>query len=231
MQKPLTLREWQGMFNRIFEQRNAKVPLTDIWLHLMEEAGEVAEDLRKEDFRALAQDLPDVFAWLCAFANKFGVELDEIVWEKFPAICPYCEREARCICIADSYPKYDPTRLVDYRRQVDKKPRTLDEWQGMFQTIYGNVNKIVPRFGIGFHLMEEIGEVAREIRYGNRENCKAELADVFAWIIAIVMKVQADFESFSLAESLWKTYPGICKVCKNERCTCEVRPTLRGPKE
>jgi len=87
MQKPLTLKEWQKMFGHVFEQRNTRVPLTDIWLHLMEEAGEVAEDLRKEDLRALSYDLPDVFAWLCAFANKFGVELDEIAWYKFPAIC------------------------------------------------------------------------------------------------------------------------------------------------
>jgi NTP pyrophosphatase (non-canonical NTP hydrolase) len=197
----------------------------------MEEAGEVAEDLRKEDFRALSRDLPDIFAWLCAFTSKYGAELEEIVWHKFPAMCPYCEREQRCICIAESYPKYEPGRLNDYRNRAERKPRTLEEWQRMFQAIYGNVNKVVPRSAIGFHLMEEISEVAKEIRYGNRENCKAELADVFAWIMAMVMKIQLDFREFSFSDALWEAYPGICKICKKERCTCEVRPTLRSPRE
>ena len=228
MDRPLTLAEWQTMFNHIFGRRNAGVPLTDIWLHLMEEAGEVAEDLRKEDFSMLRQDLPDIFAWLCAFANKYGIELGQVAWDKFPGICPYCQRERRCVCIAESYPEYDPTRLIDYRHRQDGRPRTLTEWQEMFETIYGNVNKVVPRFGIGFHLMEEIGEVAREIRYGNRDDCKAELADVFAWVLAIVMKVP---EVGSFSDAVWEAYPGVCKICHKERCACTVRPTLRGPKE
>lgn len=231
MQKPGTLNEWQTMFSKIYGRHNSKVPFPEIWLHLMEEAGEIAEDLRKENFKRLSYDLPDVFAWLCAFSNKFNVSLDELVWNKFPAICPYCEQEENCICIAASYPDYNPTRLRDFRKRDEKKPETLEAWQNMFKTIYWNVNRDRPRFAIGFHLMEEIGEVAKEIRVGDREKCKEELADVFAWIIALVMKAEADFDDFKFSDELWKAYPGICKDCKNEECTCKVRPTLHTIKD
>lgn len=226
MEKPVTLREWQAMFGTIYGDRNSKVPFPELWLHLMEEAGQVAEDLRKEKFKRLSYDLPDVFAWLCAFANKYSVDLSDVVWNKFPAVCPYCEREEHCICIAGSYPDYEPPRLNDFRLRADKKPEKFEGWENMFRKIYGNVNRTLPYFAIGFHLMEEIGEVAKEIRVDDREKCKEELADVFAWIIGMVLKVQLDFNDFVFTDELWATYPGICKDCKNEKCNCKVRPTL-----
>ena len=226
MQRPVSLKEWQALFENIYGERNSRVPFPELWLHLMEEAGQVAEDLRKERFKRLSFDLPDVFAWLCSFSNKYSVDLSELVWNKFPAVCPYCEREEHCICIAGSYPEYNSTRLKDFRLRLDKRPEKFEDWQNMLGKIYGNVNRTVPYFAVGFHLMEEIGEVAKEIRVDDREKCKEELADVFAWIIAMVLKVQSDFNDFVFSDELWKTYPGICKDCKKEQCNCKVRPIL-----
>jgi len=209
MQRPQTLREWQDMFKRLYGERNASLSCSEVWLHLMEEAGEVAKDLRYEDFIKLREDLADVFAWLCAFANRYGVGLDEIVWNWYPNICPRCGKPKDCTCIVQwPRPAKNLKRLEDYRRQREKEAFSLEEWQQMFTRIYGNVNRIVSRSAIGFHLMEELGEVAREIRVGNREKCKEELADVFAFIMAMVMKMP---EIGTLSDCVWEFYPGIRK--------------------
>ena len=89
----------------------------------------------------------------------------------------------------------------------------------MFRTIYGNVNSVVLRSSLGFHFFEEIGEVAREIRIQDRKRLEAELADVFAWTMAMAMKVP-ELQSFSSA--MWEVYPGICKICRQNECICHL---------
>lgn len=223
MQRPQTLYEWHEMFMDIYGERNKKMTRSEIWLHLVEEAGEVADDLRYEDFEKLQEDLPDVLAWLCGFAGAvLGRNLEEIVWEWYPSICPRCGKEKLCTCIAQiPRPSKDLELLKRFRRSEQKKPSSLEGWQEMFTEIYGNINKIMSRSAIGFHLMEEIGEVAREIRRADWKKCEEEVADVFAFIIALVMKLP---EFGNLSDALWNRYlDRKCWKCNKEKCECPLR--------
>ena len=133
-EKPATLKQWQKMFKEIYGKTNSGLRASDIWLHLMEEAGEVAKAMRKEDFLHLQQDLPDIFAWLCSFANRTGIDLEDALWQKYPSVCPYCLQDKYCVCIAESHDTYDDVRLVGYRKQ-NHKPVEFAEWEKMFRDI------------------------------------------------------------------------------------------------
>jgi len=74
------------------------------------------------------------------------------------------------------------------------------EWVNTFERIYGNLDRIQSIEQICFHLTEEIGEVARELRLVRENHQKKklkervkklqdELADVFDWLIALLLKI------------------------------------------
>ena len=73
---------------------------------------------------------------------------------------------------------------------------------------------------IGFHLMEEVGEMAKEIRK-EKPAFEEAVADVFAWIIALTMKLP---QIVPLNEITWAVYPGVCKTCRQSPCECSVYP-------
>lgn len=217
--RPKTLQEWQDLFNDIYGEKNKRLDTYKIWMHVVEEVGEVARQLRKENYDELRKSLPDVFAWLCAFCNHRSIKLEEAVWYKFPAICPFCGRESRCICIAESYPSYEPARWVHYRNRRERRPVTMQDWYNMFKEIYGNVNRIVMTPSVGFHLMEEIGEMAKQLRRDTPSGYEEGVSDVFAWLIALTMKLP---QIGMLDEATWALYPGVCKLCSKRPCDCSI---------
>lgn len=217
--RPFSLAQWQQLFRAIYGDRNKELTPGAIWLHLMEEAGEVAKDFRRENYRQLEQDLPDVFAWLCGFASSYGLELEEVIWESYPRVCPYCLAKTDCLCIGRTKEKKNVEALGNHRHSEDH-PGSLDDWVDMFRDIYGGVNAIQSRAAVGFHLMEEIGEVANEILKDNTARCREELGDVFAWLVGVHIKAQSDQgeQSRTLSEVIWRTFPGHCKLCQRNPC-------------
>lgn len=217
---PKTIKEWQQMFHRIYGKNNDHLTDVDAWLHLTEETAEFAKVMRKENYAELRQSLPDLFAWLCAFANRSGIDIEGALWEKYPRVCPYCEKRTNCVCIAEAqHVKYDPDVLKNFVKN-NSRPRSVSEWHAMFKDIYGNMNRVLSRDSIGFHLIEEVGQVARKIREKKPDEYAIELADVFAWLIAVTMKLEGEIPS--LDTITWEMYPGICKRCKQAECICLV---------
>ncbi len=222
MEKPQSIRQWQGLFFSIYGARNDEIySPSDILLHVIEEMAELAEHLRKEDRESVVKNIPDVFGWLLAFCNTCeptGIDLENAVWHKYPSVCPYCLQEKNCTCISQELKYKDDRELLEkYRNRMKQKPFILDGWQQMFERIYGRVNKIKFQVQIWFHLFEEIGEISRAFRLGPRAELEAELADAFAWLVAACNKLQ-----ISLSEVTWQTYPGKCRTCLKEKCQCPV---------
>jgi len=75
---------------------------------------------------------------------------------------------------------------------------------------------------IGFHFLEEVGEVAEELsrKNQNREMCKDEIADVFAWLVALTERVNKLFDGYSIEDGIYTMYPGSCKACGGNPCSC-----------
>jgi NTP pyrophosphatase (non-canonical NTP hydrolase) len=248
--EPKRLHEWQQLFETIYCKRNDKRSDESILLRLVEELSEVSEALREENFRLsevaearkisigeleqelrinpekihiLEWELPDVFAWLCAFATCVHHELEDDMWHKYPRICPYCSEKRNCLCIAKS-PDEKPSKekleeKLSYARKNGKHPESLDDWQACIDRLYKKINRVQEEEVIGFHLHEEVGEVSREFRKMeedtgfSQKDLSCEIADVFSWMLALASRM-----GLNMAEITWNKYPEVCAYCLEAEC-------------
>lgn len=226
------LRKYEQMFARIYGEHNRFLSNEHILLHLVEEAGELAEDLRKEQIvskkdskgnsNGLLVNIPDIFAWICAMSSRHG-SLEDMIWEKFPGMCPYCFSHSDCQCIA-SKPHYTDAqkaeRLDSARKDLSKRPTTFVGWQQMLNSIYGKVNRSHSLDQLGYHLSEEIGEVAKALRLRDK-SMLLELADVFGWLVGMTHKISAmTCSEYRLDDMVWQRFPGRCPHCNETICVC-----------
>ncbi len=63
---------------------------------------------------------------------------------------------------------------------------------------------------------EEIGELARAIRHGDRKHMREELADVFAWLCTLANLAELDIE-----EAILEKYKEGCPRCGAKPCKCK----------
>jgi len=218
--RPKSLAELQKMFLVIYDDHNReRYSDADLLLHVFEDISESLESIRKEHLQEVVKNLPRTFAWFMAFCNRMEIDLSKVVWHKYPNLCPYCLKSAHCACISHEL-KYRPTDsdLTQYRRDMTYMPVTLSDWQTMFDHIYGRINRNVASFtAVYYHLVEELGEVSKDFRFKNRSGIEAEVADFFAWILAVSIKLGVDLDS-----AAWACYPGECNKCRKSKCECPV---------
>jgi NTP pyrophosphatase (non-canonical NTP hydrolase) len=223
-----SLNQWQNYFESIYEERNRKIKNVEvIWFRVLENASKVAEDLRRYKYGNAMENLSHMFCWLCGFCSRTKRNLGETVWKKYPYVCPYCREDRDKVVKSCNCPGHrmeteeTPTHrkekmineeILDYFRKTfkKKKPRSLDGWVSMFDKLYKNSNYSASIEHIGFHLMEEIGEVSRAWRRKqefekrkekNSDIKKAraqleldldyEIADVFSWMCALINKISS----------------------------------------
>ncbi len=67
-------------------------------------------------------------------------------------------------------------------------------------------------------LLEEVGELIRSYRRGEKENLGSEMADVVAWLASVANLLEIDLES-----EIMKKYPLRCPLCSSVPCVCPFR--------
>ena len=180
---------WVTEFYEIYKNKDRKRSVSDMWLHLVENASKVAEALRRNDLGMASSELAHVFAWLCSFVAKCqdkdleANNIDKIylldepfsdtVYKLFQNLwCKVC-RASPCRCALDRV-RYETK--IRSKIQIGKRlassippderhkiPPTLDKWIEMFEDIYENSDYGYPIDYICFHFLEEVGEVCRAI--------------------------------------------------------------------
>jgi len=266
-----------------------------LWLHVIEEASELAEALRYASIEGIKQNIIGIFAWFGAFLqrikdHRFGpftfkeilvrrlidisnavikemkgarssrsaklgnenlerikeeiksqVEekyADLIILSKYPRCCPFCECEKHCNCLGMSEKDYkerkEELEKVEVRARIMKEhgaikisnnepkfevpEKGVRGWKDIFKNIYYRQIRSQTLEQVGFHLMEEIGEVARALRKakearGEEEICKEvanlqdELADTFDWIMAILLKIEVLLKEDFMISVLFLDHP------------------------
>lgn len=230
-----SLDQWVDMFSDIYGSRNRGQSDESLWLHVVEKTSRLAENLRKQHIpprlnkkgklAGVLVDIPDTFAWLSAFTSRVG-SLEEMTWSKYPGACPYCLVEENCVCLGGKPSLSDEeheTKLKALRENKIYQPKTLNAWQEMFGRIYGRANKIQSLDQVGFHLMEEVGEVAKAFRLQSSQELKEELADVFAWLMGLTIKCSdLTGENYHLSDITWSRYPHQCPHCQANPCHEEI---------
>lgn len=73
----MQISQFQRLISEKFEKRDRQrgTPATFMWF--MEEVGELATALVKDDHQNKQQEFADVFAWLCTLANISDVDLEK----------------------------------------------------------------------------------------------------------------------------------------------------------
>ncbi len=170
--------------------------------------------------------------WEAVFNIK--TELSDMIWGKYPSTCCHClEREygetkqmpvkpfepyRRCNCLT-IYPaveyRKDREEIKQKRREFadntkKRKPQTLAGMEKMFHEIYEANTSVWTIESIGFHLLEEVGEISRALidlytkRHLDNQGSKRieamsagvcdEVAEVFSWMCSITGKLQRLFK-------------------------------------
>lgn len=212
---PVSLGDWQRMIWGIYREKDLRdYTISDMVLCLIGTYRGIAQGIRKESREEVLSALPKAFIWLLSSCSMLDLDMERIVWAKYPGLCPYCGAGQYCSCIAQ------PEKLtILYRNDGGIPPSSLDEWQRMFEKIYGRVNRLVALTTVGFHFGEELSEVSTAFRFRDREDGRQalgdELADVFAWLMALAIRYNV-----ILGILAYTVYPGVCDTCKNPKCTC-----------
>jgi hypothetical protein len=153
----------------------------------------------------------------------------DLLWHRYPRFCPLCyERRTKgdrkletnerfldpCDCLLnDNQPQDKPLRraavlaLRGFSEETrNKKPKSMDEWQEMFGTVFRANLKHLSLGDATSHLLEELGEASdamvrmssyRNEHFVNGEpdhrqlRLEAQVADVFSWLFAVVEKIDS----------------------------------------
>lgn len=170
--------------------------------------------------------------WEAVFNMK--ARFSDMVWAKYPGTCCHClEREykatgripeepykpyKKCTCLIN-YPsvedREDREEIKQKRREFAEKvkyakPKTLAGTEKMFREIYAANVSVWTIESIGFHLLEEVGEIGRSLidiytaRGSNNHSLTSietrqanlcdEIAETFSWICSLTAKLKQLFK-------------------------------------
>jgi pyrimidine deaminase RibD-like protein/NTP pyrophosphatase (non-canonical NTP hydrolase) len=225
--------EWHKAINYIFADRNFHRDPSSIFTHLVEVVGGLSLLASSKRKAGVSPEsfLPKALAWWFALCGKVGIRsVGDLLWLKFPRVCPYCQKEEHDSTICSKKKRENPIPLWAELKALGrnkKRPSSLGEWQRMFRGIYKPHHKA--EFESTFaRLAEELGELAEAVRVfpAAPGYFVSEAADVFAWLMNIQNNI--DFrdekpeESYGLLleETFCKSYPDYCKDCRRPRCIC-----------
>jgi NTP pyrophosphatase (non-canonical NTP hydrolase) len=224
-ERPKTLTEFQQMFFHIYGKADQKYSDRDLLFRLMEEIASTMELARKDYRDAFKIQLATIFSWYISVANRFGINLQEILWFKYPGACTYCTREANCTCAVEHPQVKNKEEIVRRMRRErnGREPISLSEHQALHKRLYGWQNARILPIQVAAHLAEEMGEVCGAYRRGNFEEFRDELADIASWIFALATRLElaGEPEEFDLARLVWERYPYECWKCHSDVCNCE----------
>jgi len=225
-----SLDEWYESINKIYWNRNYYQGVAQTFSHLVEVIGGLsllASEKKKENIIP-ENYMPKAIAWWLALCGKLGINsVEEMLWDKFPNICPYCQLNPHIdrICSDKKLASKGPDWATLKKLGTNKmKPKSVGDWQLMFDTIYPvtSTDEYKPIFA---RLIEELGELSEAIRVFPAEPgyFLSEACDVFAWL----MRIQNTFDSKKhnkvgdlLNIGLAKNYPEICLDCNQSVCSC-----------
>lgn len=218
------IERWETMFREIYGQANRGKTLDEIWYRMVEEVGELVHPVDREKIREIESGIPDLFAWLLAFTDRYNMNLHAGTWSKFEKGCPACGMPTDCTC---GLRQNDRREVAEREAPVEayrREPRTLDDWQSLFADLYGRANEDLRPLTLLTRLTQDIGGVARLIRKrASRRDVEWKVASVFAWILAICNRYStAEGGRFSLRDLVWGKYEYRCPRCYQCPCRCII---------
>ncbi|MBI2109130.1 MAG: hypothetical protein HYT93_03045 [Parcubacteria group bacterium] len=227
--RPETVPEFQAMFEHIYGAVNRKHYSDDhLVRRLMEEINVAMELARKDRRDAFAIQLPNIYSWYNAVANRYGIDLQEVLWKKYPGICSYCLRESNCVCGIEhpEISKEDKAILLRRlrREREGREPKTLREHQELHARLYRWQNERIMPIQVVAHLAEEAGELSRDLRHCKSgeadDDACGEMADIASWMFATATRLSLS----PIDDLVWQRFSYECDLCHSDECQCKIVP-------
>jgi NTP pyrophosphatase (non-canonical NTP hydrolase) len=93
----MEIREFQQLMYDLYAHNDRRRGAAATMLWLVEEVGELAEAVRRNDTENIKEELADCFAWVGALANLYDIDVESAFLEKYPLVCPTCGKNP-CVC-------------------------------------------------------------------------------------------------------------------------------------
>ena len=214
---PTTLHGFQKMIDGIYGTSVAllysRKQLVLILYRFLGLTARVTRKSKAKSSRESRKIILDLFRWYLCFCNFVGLDAADILWEKYPNVCPYCFARRKCDCEDRPHELKGPS-LPAYRQRKGR-PRSIRSIQRMFERIYGETNAKRGEEYAFLRLLEEVTEVLDLTlpRITNINNFKMEMADVGARIFSLATLIGIDLQS-----ELLQRYRGVCPDCTEAVC-------------
>lgn len=189
---------------------------------------------RDAEFQHTDRALTNVVIWTTTFANAAGVEIQNVLSEKYGSGCPHCY-QMPCLLTRGEECKIPEGQTS--RPAAQNVPQTIEEWQDHLGIMYRN-NHPNDEFTISAaqkvcgRLLDEVGElvaasysdVQAEQRLVSFDDgmkpWESEIADVLAWSFALANGFKLKTGKYSLGVSLKEKYKNGCSYCGAAQCQC-----------
>ena len=232
----LRLDELYHMTAYIYGDRNSVRSKEATFAHFVEVCGmlTVHDRKKKRESFDMTDALCKALGWYFPLLAKLRVRsVEQLVFRKFPNVCPYCRRQPHQDLICKQVKGTEKTLnhqdvVSAFKANWSSRPKTLGEWQKMFSLIYPRTISDAGRSSLG--LMEELGEFAEAIRVSDvhPQYFFGEAADIFSYIMGLAneheMREAQEERSFSFDEEFLRRYPGLCTQCGSRVCVCPAIP-------
>ena len=123
------------------------------------------------------------------------------------------------LCVSCVIPRIvidkDIISLFISSRSAEEAPLKISEFQELIGELYQSRDEKRGADKTFLWFLEEVGELTRSYRRGEKENVGKEMADVFAWLASMANLLKVDLES-----EIQKKYPKVCPLCFASPCCC-----------
>lgn len=219
LQRPRTFSALQEMNEYIFGEKNEGWTTGKLIERLLVETTFLIEIARKDYREKFGIKLADILSWHSAVTKRLGLNVGDILWQKYPGVCSYCLRPQDCKCGIEHPDEIENKDLLLRRFRLDRdgrEPQTIAEHQAFHKLLYGwQHGKEFPVL-IAAHIVEEAGEVSWAFSYEGIDNVVEELADVLSWVFALANRLGINLENV-----IWEFYTYFCRTCHQAPCLCE----------
>ena len=210
-----SIKQYQNFVNEVYGiPNNRHFELSEMLTNIQRFAMRGLKGIRKGDIQKVKINLLISFSWFISTMNRLHIDVEEEIWKRFPYLCSYCGTTP-CSCKIKR-----PEQRQKVPIEQSKRPKTLSEFQEMFNEIYPTHMRTLEHAGV--HLAEEIGEFSEALLAYRGERTEEdfqevmlEAADYFSCLMGVFNSLNID-----VAQEIANVFTNNCHVCKNAPCTC-----------
>lgn len=211
-----SLKDYQNFVNEVYGPGNKRhFSVDDMLTNVSRFAMRGLKGIRKGDNEKLKLNMIIAISWFFSLMNQLGLDIERSVWNRFPYACSYCG-ECPCACMAKKIQK-----RVTIKADPKKHPKTIGDFQTMFNDIYPSKSRTLEHAGI--HLAEEVGELSEAaLLFRGHHTDKTfdevalEASDLFSCFMGVLNSAGIDFHA-----ELIRDFSDGCHICHKTPCACE----------